>query len=77
MAQESAAAVGFDLGEQATGGTSDGNILAGASLAVLDGLGPIGGAAHTPEEYIEVDSIVPRAAMLAGIIERLDRVARD
>jgi glutamate carboxypeptidase len=36
---------------------------------VLDGLGPVGGLDHGPDEYIEVESIVPRTALLAGVIQ--------
>ena len=54
-----------------TGGGSDGNYLAPMRVPVLDGLGPVGGNLHTEEEYIELPSLVPRAAMLAGIIERV------
>ena len=34
--------------------------------------GPVGGAAHTPEEYLEVASLVPRAQAVALAILRLD-----
>jgi glutamate carboxypeptidase len=34
----------------------------------LDGLGPIGGNDHSPAEYLDVESIVPRTAMLAGLL---------
>jgi glutamate carboxypeptidase len=71
LAQASAAAQGLVIGEQLSGGTSDGNFLASAGLAVLDGLGPVGGRVHSPEEYVLVDAIVPRTAMLAGLIYRL------
>ena len=71
LAQASAGALGFDLGEQVSGGTSDGNFLAAGGLPVLDGLGPVGGNSHSPDEYILVDSIVPRTAMLAGLIYRI------
>ena len=40
----------------------------------IDGLGPVGGNDHSPEEYLEVDSIVPRTALLAGL---LLAIARD
>jgi glutamate carboxypeptidase len=40
----------------------------------LDGLGPIGGNDHSPAEYLEVASIVPRTALLAGL---LLAIARD
>jgi len=35
---------------------------------VLDGLGPIGGLDHSPDEYILLSSIVPRTALLAKLI---------
>lgn len=43
-------------------------------VPTLDGLGPIGGNLMTPDEYIELDSLVPRAALLAGLIWRLGQV---
>jgi hypothetical protein len=39
----------------------------------LDGLGPIGGMDHSPEEYLEVASIVPRTSLLAGLIAAIGR----
>lgn len=40
-------------------------------VAVLDGLGPAGGALMTPDEYVEVDSITARAALVAATIATL------
>jgi glutamate carboxypeptidase len=34
----------------------------------LDGLGPIGGLDHSPNEYLEMDSIVQRTTLLAGLL---------
>jgi glutamate carboxypeptidase len=53
-----------------TGGISYANHLADMGLPVLDGLGPIGGLDHSPEEYVLVSSIVPRTALLALLIRR-------
>lgn len=39
--------------------------------ATLDGLGPVGGDLMTRGEYIVIDSLVSRSALLAGIISRL------
>jgi D-alanine-D-alanine ligase len=39
-----------------------------ANIPVLDGLGPIGGAARSPNEYILRDSLIDRAALLALVI---------
>lgn len=71
QARDAAAAQGIILGEQISGGTSDGNFLAAGGLPVLDGLGPIGGLDHSPDEYLMRDTIVPRTAMLAALILRL------
>ncbi len=71
LAKESAEAQGFTIGEQMTGGMSDANILAAAGLPVLDGLGPVGGLDHSPNEYLRIETIIPRTAMLAGLIHRL------
>ena len=38
------------------------------NIPVLDGLGPIGGGDHSPNEYILRDSLIDRAALLALII---------
>lgn len=60
-----AALLGRDLTESLTGGGSDGCLTAAAGAPTLDGLGPMGGGAHTPGEYLELDSLVPCAVMLA------------
>ena len=73
-ASEVAAALGFTIGDAATGGASDANTTSGMGIPSLDGLGPIGGNDHAPAEYLEVDSIVPRTSLVAGL---LLAVARD
>lgn len=60
--------LGFPLRDAATGGASDANTTAGMGVATVDGLGPVGGSDHSPDEYLEVDSIVPRTTLLAGLI---------
>lgn len=42
--------------------------------ATLDGLGPLGGGLMTTDEHIEIDSLVPRAALLASLIHRLPQL---
>ncbi len=70
-AKECARELGFEIQDQATGGASDANNVAAAGVPVLDGLGAIGGLDHSPDEYIERDSILPRTQLLAALIERL------
>ena len=67
-AQAVARGLGFEVRDAATGGASDANTTAGMGVASLDGLGPIGGNDHSSAEYLEVDSIVPRTTMLAGLL---------
>jgi glutamate carboxypeptidase len=63
--------LGFDLRDAATGGASDANTTSAAGVPTLDGLGPIGGDDHGPKEWLDLTSVVPRIALLAGLISRL------
>ncbi len=51
-----------------SGAASDGNSLVAAGLPTLDGMGPVGGRAHSPDEYMELDSFFERTALLAGFL---------
>jgi glutamate carboxypeptidase len=68
LAQEMARKLGFWVKGASTGGASDASYAAAEGKPVLDGLGPIGGLDHSPDEYIELSSIVPRTALLAELI---------
>jgi glutamate carboxypeptidase len=67
-AQAIARELGFEVNDAATGGASDANPIAGMGIPTLDGLGPIGGADHSPGEWLDLESVVPRMALLAGLI---------
>ena len=54
-----------------TGGMSDGNWFCQVDIPTIDGLGPIGGLDHGPDEYLAVNSIPDRAGLLAGTIVAL------
>ncbi len=60
--------LGFTLDDIATGGASDANTIAAVGTPVLDGLGPIGGDAHGPDEWLDLASVGPRITLLAGMI---------
>ena len=72
---EAVAACGTDLGMdlkwQPSGGVSDGNKLAAAGLPNVDTLGARGGNIHSPEEYLDLDSLAERARLTALILMRL------
>jgi glutamate carboxypeptidase len=73
IAAEVADELGFELVDTATGGASDANTTSAAGVPTLDGLGPIGGDDHGPREWIDLTSVAPRIALLAGILSRLGR----
>jgi len=70
LAQEIAAELGYSVNDAATGGASDANTTAAAGLPSLDGLGPVGGDDHSIDEWLDLDSIVPRTTLLAGLLAR-------
>lgn len=66
-----AADLGFELGEAAVGGGSDGNFTAALGIPTLDGLGAVGEGAHAANESVVVDELAPRVALVAGLISRI------
>ncbi|CUX03990.1 MULTISPECIES: glutamate carboxypeptidase [Hyphomicrobiales] len=74
MAQGIYREIDMDLRTEASGAGTDGNYTAAAGTTTLDGLGPVGGGAHTAgEEYIERALIAPRIYLLARLIEEVSR----
>jgi glutamate carboxypeptidase len=70
-ARSLAGEIGFDLEEGLAGGASDGCLCAALGVPVLDGLGAVGGGAHAVDEHVEVASMIPRAALVARLLETL------
>ncbi|WP_324808727.1 hydrolase [Sphingomonas sp. LY29] len=66
---------GADLGQsidwKPTGGVCDGNNIAAQNVPVIDTMGVRGGAIHSREEYLIVESLAERAALSALTILRL------
>jgi glutamate carboxypeptidase len=63
---------GFDIGHGSSGGGSDANFTGAMGIATLDGLGLRGADFHTLNEHIEIDSLVERARLMAGLLAILD-----
>ena len=42
-------------------------------MPTMDGLGPVCGYDQSPIEYLEIDSIVPRTALLAALLLAIGR----
>lgn len=68
-AQMLAEELGFAVGEAGTGGGSDGNFTANVGCPTLDGLGGCGDGLHTFSEYVEMDSLPQRAALLVRLLQ--------
>jgi len=66
------AELGHPFGEALTGGVSDGSWTAHHGLPTLDGLGPVGGLDHGPNEYIETATIASRCGVVAGLVAAVD-----
>ena len=71
LAKAVASELDYDLGEGPTGGASDGNLTASLGIPTLDGLGAIGAGAHALHENVEIAELPWRAALVAGLIDRL------
>ncbi|MGH9221061.1 MAG: M20 family metallopeptidase [Vicinamibacterales bacterium] len=73
MARSVAAEIGVALEEGSAGGGSDGNLTAALGVPTLDGFGAVGDGAHALHEHVEIDALVPRAAIIAGVLHSLAR----
>ncbi len=62
---QAAQELGFKVEGESTGGSADSGLTAAAGAPTLCATGPVGGHAHTPQEYCRLDSMVPRAQMVA------------
>jgi glutamate carboxypeptidase len=66
---------GAELGQtiawQASGGVCDGNNIAACGVPVVDTMGVRGGAIHSAEEYLIVESLAERARLSALVLMRL------
>ncbi|RKK05912.1 M20/M25/M40 family metallo-hydrolase [Pseudoroseomonas wenyumeiae] len=63
---------GFKTDGEFAGGCADSGFTALMGAPTLCAVGPVGGKAHSPEEYLEVSSLVPRAQAVARAILKLD-----
>lgn len=62
---------GINVAGEFSGGCADSGFAAAVGAPTICSVGPIGGKAHSLDEYLELDSVVPRAQTLALTILRL------
>lgn len=70
--QGAAAAAGLTVEGEFSGGCADSGFTAAQGAPTICSVGPVGGLAHSPEEYLEVASFVPRAQAMARAIAGLE-----
>jgi len=63
--------LGLDISWRGTGGVCDGNNIAACGVPVVDTMGVRGGAIHSADEFLIVDSLAERARLSALTILRL------
>jgi glutamate carboxypeptidase len=66
-----AKSIGFDIDHESAGGGSDGNFTGAMGIPTLDGLGTQGAGIHTLGEYLEIESLVQRGRLFAGLLAEL------
>ncbi len=57
--------IGIEVFDTATGGGSDASFTSATGVATVDGLGPVGGNAHSENEYVEIPTLIERTLLLA------------
>ncbi|HEY6540015.1 MAG TPA: M20 family metallopeptidase [Ktedonobacteraceae bacterium] len=71
LAREAGSALGLKIQDVGSGGASDANTTAAMGIPTLDGLGAGGGLAHNPGEFIELDYLPTRIALVIGLIRKI------
>jgi glutamate carboxypeptidase len=71
LARQAGREVGIQLEDVASGGGSDANTTAGMGVPSIDGLGAIGQHAHNPGEYVELDCMPTRIALITNLLEQI------
>jgi glutamate carboxypeptidase len=73
LAKEAGSELGLKIQDVGSGGASDANTSAAMGIPTLDGLGAGGGLAHNPGEYIELDYLPTRIALVAGLVKKISK----
>lgn len=71
LVKKCGAELGLEIGWRSTGGVCDGNNIAACGIPVVDTMGVRGGAIHSSDEFLIVDSLVERTQLSALTIIRI------
>ena len=72
LAKEAGSELGLRIQDVGSGGASDANTTSAMGIPTLDGLGAGGGLAHNPGEFVELDYLPTRIALVAGLMRRIE-----
>ncbi|QBD80253.1 M20 family peptidase [Ktedonosporobacter rubrisoli] len=64
--------LGIQIRDHSTGGASDANNTSILGVPTIDGLGAGGDLAHNPDEYVELDYLPTRIALITGLLEKIN-----
>ena len=73
LVKEAGSELGLQMEDVGSGGASDANNTSAVGTPTIDGLGAGGGLAHNPGEYIELDYLPVRIALLAGLVQKIGK----
>ena len=71
--EQASETLGHHVHWQASGGVCDGNRLSAAGLPNIDTLGPIGDGLHSPEEWVDVNSIPAKAQVVVELLSNFSQ----
>jgi glutamate carboxypeptidase len=69
LLERASAAIGRPIVQAARGGASDASHFAPTVPLTVDGLGPLGGGAHAPHEFVLASGLRPRAEVALAIVD--------
>jgi glutamate carboxypeptidase len=69
LLERASAAIGRPIVGARRGGASDASHFAPSIPLTVDGLGPLGGGAHAPHEFVLASGLRPRAEVALAIVD--------
>ena len=71
LLDESKAEMGIKYDWEVAGGCSDGNFLGVLGVGVVDAVGPVGGEAHSKNEYLDISTIEERINLAKAVVRKM------
>jgi glutamate carboxypeptidase len=70
--EDTITSIGHHTGQEFSGGCADSGVTSSMGVITLCGTGPLGAKYHTPDEYCEISTIVPRAKAVVLTMAKLN-----